>query len=157
VRPNNVLAPFWTDLDGTGAPGIFIATLTDGVDTWIVVESRLNVFGTSSQRVMQAWIGVNGPEDITFAYDPGNLPADPSGQPFNVGAENADGSAGDQIDGLPTQDLRVTSTPGAPGGALTYSFNVRGVMAGVGTVRTDLTTPLVNGTTTDVDTITVTQ
>jgi subtilisin family serine protease len=157
ARPNGVLAPFWTDLDGTGAPGIFIATLTDGVDTWIVVESRLNVFGTTSQRVFQAWIGVNGTEDITFAYDPGNLPADPAGQPFNVGAENADGSAGDQIAGLPTGDLRVASTPGAPGGALTYSFNVKGVMAGVGTVRTDLTTPLVRGTTTDVDTITVTR
>jgi subtilisin family serine protease len=157
ARPNGVLAPFWTDLDGTGAPGIFIATLTDGVDTWIVVESRLNVFGTTSQRVMQVWIGVNDIEDITFAYDPANLPADPSGLPFNVGAENADGSAGDQIAGLPTEDLRVTSTPGAPGGALNYSFNVRGVMAGVGTVRTDLTTPLVRGTTTDVDTITVTR
>jgi subtilisin family serine protease len=157
ARPNNVLAPFWTDLDGTGAPGIFIATLTDGADTWLVVEWRVNVFGTTSQRVMQAWIGVNGTEDITFAYDPANLPADPLGFSFNVGAENADGSAGDQIAGLPTGDLRVTSTPGAPGGALTYSFNVRGVMAGVGTVRTDLTTPLVNGTTTDVDTITVTR
>jgi hypothetical protein len=157
VRPNNVLAPFWTDLDGTGAPGIFIAILTDGVDTWIVVELRLRVFGTSSQRVFQVWIGVNGTEDITFAYDPANLPADPSGFPFNVGAENADGSAGDQIAGLPTEDLRVTSTPGAPGGALTYSFNVRGVMAGVGTVRTDMTTPLVNGTTTEVDTVTVTR
>jgi subtilisin family serine protease len=157
ARPNGVLAPFWTDLDGTGAPGIFIAVLTDGVDDWIVVESRLNVFGTTSQRVMQAWIGVNGPEDITFAYDPSNLPADPSGFPFNVGAENADGSAGDQIAGLPTQDLRVTSTPGAPGGSLTYSFNVKGVTDGVGTVRTDMTTPLVRGTTTDVDTITVTR
>jgi subtilisin family serine protease len=155
--PNGVLAPFWTDLDGTGAPGIFIAILTDGVNDWIVVESRLNVFGTTSQRVMQVWIGVNGTEDITFAYDPTNLPADPAGLPFNVGAENAEGSAGDQIAGLPTQDLRVASTPGAPGGALTYSFNVRGVMAGVGTVRTDLTTPLVRGTTTDVDTITVTR
>ena len=40
ARPNGVLAPFWTDLDGTGAPGIFIATLTDGVNDWIVVESR---------------------------------------------------------------------------------------------------------------------
>jgi hypothetical protein len=75
----------------------------------------------------------------------------------HVGAENADGSAGDQIAGLPTGDLRVTSTPGAPGGSLTYSFNVRGVMSGVGTVRTDLTTPPVRGTTTDVDTITVTR
>ena len=156
ARPNGVLAPFWTDLDGTGAPGIFIAILSDGVNDWIVVESRLNVFGTTSQRVFQAWIGVNGTEDITFAYDPANLPADP-GFPFNVGAENAEGSAGDQIAGLPTEDLRVTSTPGAPGGSLTYSFNVKGVMAGVGTVRTDLTTPLVRGTTTDVDTINVTR
>jgi subtilisin family serine protease len=155
VPPNNVLAPFWTDLDGSGAPGIFIATLTDGIDTWIVVESRLNVFGTTSQRVFQAWIGVNGTEDITFAYDPANLPADPSGFPFNVGAENVDGSAGDQIVGLPTGDLRVTSTPGAPGGSLTYSFTVKGVLRGAGTVRTDMTTPLVRGTTTDVDRITV--
>jgi subtilisin family serine protease len=156
ARPNGVLAPFWTDLDGTGAPGIFIAILSDGVNDWIVVESRLNVFGTTSQRVFQAWIGVNGTEDITFAYDPVNLPADP-GFPFNVGAENAEGSAGDQIAVLPTEDLRVTSTPGAPGGLLTYSFDVKGVMAGVGTVRTDLTTPLVRGTTTDVDTINVTR
>jgi Subtilase family/Fibronectin type-III domain len=157
ARPNGVLAPFWTDLDGSGAPGIFIAVLTDGVNDWIVVESRLNVFGTTSLRVMQAWIGVNGTEDITFAYDPANLPADPAGFPFNVGAENADGSAGDQIAGLPTQDLRVTSTPGAPGGSLSYSFNVIGVSSGVGTVRTDMTTSLVRGTTTDVDTITVTK
>jgi subtilisin family serine protease len=155
VRPNGVLAPFWTDLDGTGAPGIFATILTDGVSDWIVIESRLNVFGTTSLRVMQVWIGVNGTEDITFAYDPGNLPADPSGLPFNVGAENADGSAGDQIAGLPTEDLRVTSTPGAPGGSLAYSFVVRGAFRGTGTVRTDMTTPLVRGTTTEVDRITV--
>ena len=156
ARPNNVLAPFWTDLDGTAAPGIFAVILTDGVSDWFVVESRLNVFGTTSQRVFQVWIGLNGTEDITFAYDPGNLPADP-GFPFNVGAENADGSAGDQITGLPTEDLRVTSAPGAPGGSLTYSFVVQGVLRGTGTVRTDMTTPLVNGTTTDVDTINVTR
>jgi subtilisin family serine protease len=155
ARPNGVLAPFWTDLDGSGAPGIFAVILTDGVDDWLVIESRLNVFGTTSQRVFQVWIGLNGPEDITFAYDPGNLPADPSGLPFNVGAENADGSAGDQIAGLPTEDLRVTSTPGTPGGSLTYSFVVEGAFRGTGTVRTDMTTPLVRGTTTDVDQITV--
>jgi hypothetical protein len=157
ARPNNVLAPFWTDLDGSGAPGVFIATLTDGVDTWIVVEWRANVFGTTSQRVFQTWLGVNGTEDITFAYNPANLPADPAGQPFNVGAENVDGSAGDQIAGLPTGDLRVASTPGAPGGSLAYSFVVQGLLRGTGTVRTDVTTPLVRGTTTDVDTITVTR
>jgi VCBS repeat-containing protein len=112
--PNGVLAPFWTDLDGTGAPGIFAATLTDGVDTWLVVEWRVNVFGTNSLRKFQLWIGVNGVEDITYAYDPAALPADPNGYPFVVGAENLDGSSGASIVGLPTQDLRVTSDNAAP-------------------------------------------
>jgi subtilisin family serine protease len=163
ARPNGVLAPFWTDLDGTGAPGIFVATLTDGVSDWLVIESRLNIFGTNSQRVFQAWIGLNGTEDITFAYDPVNLPAaPPAGFGLTVGAENSDGSAGDQTAPTfpgtpPTEDQRVTSTPGAPGGSLSYSYDVKGVFQGAGTARTDLTTPLVRGTTTDVDTITVTR
>jgi subtilisin family serine protease len=155
ARPNNVLAPFWTDLDGTGAPGILVATLTDGVDSWIVVEWRLNVFGTTSQRVFQTWIGINGVEDVTFAYDPANLPADPAGFPFNVGAENADGTGGSQIAGLPTGDLRVTTSPAVPGGALTYSVEVKGVLAGTRNVTTSVTAPIVNGTTTEVDAITV--
>jgi Subtilase family/Fibronectin type-III domain/PA domain len=163
ARPNGVLAPFWTDLDGTGAEGIFAGILTDGVSDWLVIESRLNVFGTTSGRVFQAWIGLNGVEDITFAYDPMNLPAaPPAGFGLTIGAENGEGVGGDQIaptfpGTAPTGDLRVTSTPGAPGGSLTYSFDVRGLFPGLGIVRTDLTTPLVRGTTTDVDTIAVTE
>ena len=103
-----------------------------------------------------AWIGVNGAEDITYTYDPGNLPGDPRrGYGLTVGAENAEGTAGDQIPGAPTQDLRVTSTPGAPGGTFSYSFKVQGLFTG--DVRTDMTTPLVRGTTTDVDRVTVTR
>jgi hypothetical protein len=109
ARPNNILAPFWTNLDGTGAPGIFTATLTDGVNGWIVIEFRLNVFGTTSGHVFQVWIGINGVEDITYAYDPANLPGDPNGQPFLVGAENALG-LGDMEAVLPAKDLRVVST-----------------------------------------------
>jgi hypothetical protein len=156
VRPNNVLAPYWTDLDGTGAPGVFIGTLTDGVSTWIVVEWRVNLYGTSVQKVFQTWIGVNGPEDISYAYDPEQLPGEPpAGYGLTVGAENLEGSAGDQIDGPPVEDLRVTSTPGAPGGTATYSYRVQGLFSG--TARTDMTTPLVRGTATDVDAITVTR
>jgi hypothetical protein len=162
ARPNGVLAPLWSDLDGTGTPGVFAADLTDGVNDWFVVEWRVNYFGTASTQVFQAWIGLNGTEDVTFAYDPANLPAaPPAGFGLTVGAENGDGSAGEQTaptspGTAPTQDLRVTSTPGAPGGALTYSFKVKGLFNGPGTVRTDLDTPLVRGTTTDVDTINVT-
>jgi hypothetical protein len=163
ARPNGILAPLWTDLDGTGAPGVFVASLTDGVDSWLVVEWRVNYFGTSSTQVFQVWIGINGTEDVSFTYDPANLPdAPPAGFGLTVGAENSDGSAGDQTAPTfpgtpPTEDLRVTSTPGAPGGTLTYSFKVQGVLPGAGSVRTDLSTPLVRGTTTEVDTVNVTR
>lgn len=154
ARPNNVLASYWTDLDGTGAPGIFATVLTDGVGTWLVLEWRLNVFGTNSLKVFQQWIGVDGTEDITYAYDSGNLPGDP-GFALTVGAENLDGTAGSQIAGVPVQDYRITSTPGAPGGSMTYSMNIRGVQRGTGTVTTGTSTPLVKGLTIEVDKIIV--
>jgi subtilisin family serine protease len=159
--PNSVLAPFWTDLDGTGAPGIFAAELTDGVSTWLVIEWRVNVFGTNSLRVFQHWLGEGGAEDISFVYNPEALPAaPPAGFGLTVGAENQEGSAGDQIaptfpETPPTGDLRVTSTPGTPGETLTYSFELKGVARGVGEVRTSMTTPIVRGTTQDFDQITV--
>ncbi|MGH8774673.1 MAG: S8 family serine peptidase [Jiangellaceae bacterium] len=146
ARPNNMLAPFWTDLDGTGAPGFFVATLTDGVNTWIVVEFRLNVFGTTSLRVLQTWIGINGTQDISYAYDPANLPGDPFGQPFLVGAENIAGE-GDMEAVLPTGDLRVTSTDPIPGGSTGYQVEVLGATVGDGTVRTVMEASTVSGLT----------
>ena len=52
-RPNGILAPFWTDLDGTGAQGLLLNVLTDGVGTWIVIEWRVNDFGTLNPRTFQ--------------------------------------------------------------------------------------------------------
>ena len=90
-RPNNVLAPFWTDLDGTGAPGVLVNVLTDRPEqAWIVVEWRVNVFGTTDQRRFQTWIGRSTTpirQDMTYAYAAPQ--AEPGGQPFLVGAENA--------------------------------------------------------------------
>jgi hypothetical protein len=156
ARPNNVLASFWTDLDGTGAPGVFANVLTDGVSSWIVLEWRVNLFGTNQLKVFQQWIGVNGAEDISYTYDPGNLPGDPGpAYGLTVGAENLDGTAGSQITGPPVQDYRVQSTPGAPGGSMTYSMNIKGVQKGTGTVTTGTSTPLVKGVTIEVDKIIV--
>ena len=144
--PNAMMAPFWTDLDGTGAPGVAVGTLTDGVNSWIVVEHRVNVFGTDSQRVFQTWIGTNGTEDVSFAYDPANLPAAPAGQAFLVGAENEVGQ-GDVEAVAPTGDLRVTSTDPTPGDSVTYTVTVEGRLAGEGLVTSQLTSPAVPGTT----------
>ncbi|MEV8631566.1 S8 family serine peptidase [Streptosporangium sp. NPDC051023] len=154
--PNNVLAPYWSDLDGTGAPGVYVGTLTDGVSNWLVVEWRVKVYGTSDTKVFQQWIGLNGEEDVTYTYDPDRLPGNPpASYGLTVGAENDEGTAGGQISGPPTGDLRVVSTPGAPGGSLTYTLKVKGVSPGVGTVTTGTSTPQVKGITIEVDKVTV--
>jgi hypothetical protein len=144
--PNNMLAPFWSDLDGTGATGILANVLTDGVGTWLVIEWRVNVFGTTSLRTFQAWIGVDGVQDIAFSY------ADPSanalGQAFGFGAENELGQ-GDMVFGAPpTEDQVVTSTDPTPGASYTYNVTVRGQQAGAGVVTSEMTVPGQPGATT---------
>lgn len=110
-RPNGVLAPFWTDLDGTGRQGILANVLTDGVHSWIVIEWQVNVAGTTSERRFQVWIGINGVQDIQYAYKFDTLADGSGGHDLLVGAENIDGTrhAGLPINTVPTTDLRVTS------------------------------------------------
>ncbi len=142
--PNNVLAPFWTDLDGSATDGISAGTLTDGVSTWLIVQWEVNVFGTADTRAFQVWVGVGGPQDISYGYGAPQL--DP-GQPFLVGAENAAG-AGDMEAVMPSGDLVVTSSDATPGESVTYSVTVRGRQSGSGNVHTDLDASGVSGTTT---------
>ncbi len=142
--PNNVLAPFWTDLDGTGVAGVFVNVLTDGVNSWLVVEWRVNVFGTNDTRTFQTWIGVDGVQDITYAY--AAAPTLPFGQPFLVGAENANGQ-GDMAASLPTVDQTVTSSDPSPGASLTYTVTVRGQTRGPATVHSEMTADAVPGVT----------
>jgi hypothetical protein len=147
ARPNNVLAPFWTDLDGSGAPGLMVNILTDGTNDWTVVEWRVNVFGTSSQRVFQIWLGVGTVQDVSFSYNVSTI-TDP-GQPFQVGAENINGTGGQGLPTgqLPTGDLRVTSTAAVPGGSTSYTVTPLGIFPGGGKVTTSVNSPLVPGTT----------
>ena len=148
ARPNNVLAPFWTDLNGDSAPGIRVVQLTDGVNSWIAVEWELNPFGTSgNEQLFQTWIGINGVQDISFAYNPVDLPVSP--HPLVVGAENVDGSGGDSLGfGVhPTQDLVVNSSDPLPGGSAVYSVHVRGIIPGTGVVTTSMVGDGLPGTT----------
>jgi hypothetical protein len=146
-RPNNVLAPFWTDLDGTGAEGIRAGTITrDGRD-WIAVEWRLNVFGQDSERHFQVWIPLTGEPDVVFAYDPQALPAAPGELKWVVGAENIAGTGGEALTALPTGPQRVTATNGMPGGSAKLTFQVTGVAAGATSVTATMTSTSVAGTT----------
>ena len=145
ARPNNVIAPYWTDLDGTGAPGLFLGNLTDGVNSWLVVEWRVNVFGTTSRKTFQAWIGTNGTQDISFAYDSTALPGLPSGQGLLIGAENEAGAGVGLKDTAPTGDLRVTSTAPSAGTPLTWNVQAKGTDGGTAEVTAEVASPRLPG------------
>ncbi|HEX6970454.1 MAG TPA: S8 family serine peptidase [Micromonosporaceae bacterium] len=148
-RPNNVLAPFWTDLTGEGAEGIRATMLAAGTNRWLVIEWQVNVWGTTSNRHFQLWIGLNGVEDIVFAYDPDALPALPADQATVIGAENEIGSGGDMLPAgvAPTEDLRVTSSDPVPGSSVAYTVAVQGLVPGTGTLTTSMQATTVPGTT----------
>lgn len=123
-RPNNVLAGFWTDLNPGAAGAIRIGTLTDGSDTWIVVDwEGVREFSTSANtHSFEMWLGVdsdaNPAEDISYAY--GANTGNGDGGFASVGAENKFGNRGantfyNGTGTLPANgtQLRVTTTPGS--------------------------------------------
>ena len=115
TAPNNVLAPFWTDLDPSAGGGIRVTLLTDGANTWIVID--WNGIGEATDGTVtnfEVWIGINGTEDITFAYDPRTPIGNGDGGLLTIGAEDKTGTVGDvvyynSIGALPSGDLRVTT------------------------------------------------
>ncbi|HMN28665.1 MAG TPA: S8 family serine peptidase, partial [Caldilineaceae bacterium] len=133
-RPNNVLAPFWTDLNPAAAGAIRMGTLTDGSDSCLVVDWQgVRDFSLPRLNSFQIWIGVSGDahpgEDISFAY--GAIQSNGDGGFLSVGAENRYGNRGGTIyfngtGTLPSNgtQLRVTSTPGAPGESRTITFSM---------------------------------
>jgi hypothetical protein len=96
AAPRNMLAPFWTDLNPALAGAVRINSLTDGVDTWIVIDwdEVAHASNASELNSFEIWIGINGDgnpgEDITFAY--GNMGS--LHRPYTVGAQDATGTIG---------------------------------------------------------------
>jgi Fibronectin type-III domain len=161
ARPNNVLAPFWTDLDGgdgaiTGQ-GYRIGILSDGVHRWLVVQVNEHPFNGSPLTIetFQVWIGLNGTQDISYTYDPSRPLSDPNAA-LQVGAEDTTGQFGNSVPGIPSADLTVTSTPGAPGGSAAFTATFRGTAVGAGTVETDMTSSLIRDTVVSRANVTVT-
>jgi len=151
ARPNGVLAPYWTDLDGTGAPGIRAGIVTDGVKDWIAIQWNTRVFGNDSaagSRNMQVWIGTNGVEDISYGYDVNTIGVGaPGGAGLTVGAENVTGAAGAQISGPPARSYVVSTTPGTPGGSLGYTLRLKASRQGEQSLTSVMRSDVVAGTT----------
>ena len=165
ARPNNVLAPYWTDLNPPAGPagsGVRIALLTAGPNAWIVVDwQNVPVFTGNAQRSFQMWIRIGATEDITFAYGANMGAGDPEG--LNTGAENRTGTSGRNLFTPPApasfpasgSTLRVLTSGPTPGGAVTITYDAFGRNAGVHDTIATLTSNIVQGATTDRETITV--
>ena len=120
TAPNNLLAPFWTDLNPAAAGAIRIGVLTDGASNWLVVDwDHVRNFSDVTTNTFEIWIGLLGDaspiEDITFTYGPhGNG----DGGLLTIGAEDITGTVGatyyfrgggPPIGSLPEGDLRVST------------------------------------------------
>lgn len=135
-RPNNVLAPFWTDLNPGAAGAVRIVVLTDGSDSWIVVDwDAVREFSAPNLASFQVWIGIDNDahpqQDISFGY--GTIMGNGDGGLLSVGAENRFGNRGATVyyngtGTLPANgtQLAVTSTPGAPGETRVITFSAVG-------------------------------
>lgn len=121
--PNNVLAGFWTDLNPGAGGAVRVGSLTDGSDTWIVLDYDAvpEYSNPASTHSFQFWIGIgtdaNPGEDISYAYGP-NIGLGDGGF-LTVGVENLVGTKGQNVffdgTGVPPAEgmqLRVTSTAG---------------------------------------------
>ena len=133
--PNNVLAPFWTDLDPSAGGELRAGYLGDGVSTWLILEwENVPTWSGDEADTFQIWIGVNGVEDISFTYGP---VGDGDTGYLTVGAENAFGNSGQNwyVDGTGTPvtagyEVRVESVPGAPGETHIITYSAKGAKPG---------------------------
>lgn len=151
--PNNVLAPWWTDLDLSAGGNWYSAALTDGVTVWDVFEwTDVPRFGdASSTFTFQIWLQRGGSDNIWFVYGPF------AGDTLDgtTGAENSDGTIGESyyFEGAGTlpwggPDLGVFSVAGTPGETHTITFSARGRNVGEWTNCAEMTSPLFQETAT---------
>jgi uncharacterized repeat protein (TIGR01451 family) len=135
--PNNVLAPFWTDLNAAAGGAMRIGVLTDtgSGDSWLILDwAGVPEYSSTTPATFEIWIGINGTEDISYTY--GSVGSGDGGF-LTVGAENAFGNAGDNwyVDGTGTpvasgDELRVVGVPGAPGETHVITFQAKGAKPG---------------------------
>ncbi len=148
TRPNNVLAPYWTDLDlsSSGGGAFKIATLDDGLNVYLILEwEAAHAYGTSRANTFQIWIRTGDTEGIWYTFDTLDGPA--GGALLNTGAENRDGSSGVNLTGAPTaEDYLITTSPPTPGGSVTITYRASSTRVGRYTVPASMTADVVRGT-----------
>lgn len=166
-RPNNVVAPYWTDLNPGAGGAVRIGVVGDGTKQWIVVEwTAVPVFGTAQLQTFQVWLETaETGEGIGLAYGPVTGTASPEG--LQVAAENRDGTSavtlgkivgGTSSGTIPAAGQRYTVSvaPPVPGGGVSFSYQAGSRRAGTETTTATLTSNITPGETKIVVPLTVT-
>ena len=185
ARPNNVVAPMWTDLNVVAPGAIRVAVLNDNNPnlalrvSWLVIDyDHVKNFSNSTTHSFEIWIQLasggagTGPpsEAITLSYGPNaTFPIDGpglgnagSGDPasgVNWGAENRDGTSGKNISPAPANgtEWAIHTSPPAAGGTATIGYDASARKAGTYRSIASMTSDVTPGTTQVVQTLTVTK
>ncbi len=154
TRPNNVIAPFWTDLNPGAGGAVRVAAVNDTVTTWLVVDyDAVPAFGSSITNTFQVWVQLGAIEGQWLSY---GTVGGPNGQPLAIGAENRDGTSGVNLAGVVSDtEYVVTLAPPTPGGSVSFSYRASSRHAGRYDLLASLVTPIVKGTTAVKTTLTV--
>jgi hypothetical protein len=164
ARPNNVMAPFWTDLNTTGGTignnAILVNTLTDGAGhSWIVVDfEAVKNFSNATTHTGEIWIQYQGGEQLTYSYGTANAGSGDPGSAINWGAENRDGTSGKNIASAPANnsEYRPVLSPPTAGGSVSIPFDISSKKPGTFHSDATLLSNLVNGGTIAPVTLTIT-
>jgi hypothetical protein len=171
ARPNNVVAPFWNDLNTTGggaAGTIRVNVLGDGTDNWLVVDfAGVRNFSNANTHTGEIWLrlpggtGGNGAgsEQVTISYGAANSSQGDPGSGINWGAENRDGTSGKNIPSpgpANGSEYFVTTSPSQAGGSATITYDASSKHAGTYKSVASMTSDVTPGTTQVVETLNVT-
>jgi hypothetical protein len=150
ASPNNVLAPFWTDLNPEDGGNLYAGVVTDGTDDWIILEwEAVPTFSFPDEvQTVQIWIQL-GTEMISFEYSDTQGSGDPVG--LTVGGENRDGTSGAQ---LPDEEIPDTgdayhleTSPPSAGGEVAFTYDATGLSPGTSVLRAFLESDVTQGVT----------
>ncbi|HEY7282713.1 MAG TPA: S8 family serine peptidase [Actinomycetota bacterium] len=163
ARPNNVVAPFWTDLNVAQGGAVYVGFLFTGSSCaapppdacWVVADwEGVPVFGTSLHQNFEVWIQLAG-DSVTYAY--GDMDGPDALTPMTAGAENRDGTSGANQAPAANSDFTVNDGSPTPGGTFDATYQALGRRAGDYTVTADVDSDQVKGTTSVPVHITVTK
>jgi uncharacterized repeat protein (TIGR01451 family) len=147
-RPNNIVAPFWTDLDPTAGGNFYAAhnVLVGGKNYFVAEWENVPEYEGTALYTFQVWIQEGGMEEwVSMVY--GKVEGDGTGDGLTTGAENIIGSSGAKLNRVPApgDQIQVFSEPGTTARHV-ITFQAKAITPGPWTNCAEAKTDTMDGT-----------